>query len=102
MQGHGKMIILLTIPAQTQSIKNRFNLILIGLGALGYVKVYFACFQGADPPQGDVPSVYWGADWPALSQNWERCQQGLQQHQLPLFLHVVPHVCCPDAHHPNL
>lgn len=93
MQGHGKISI-------RQSFKNVFLFTLWVLW--GYVNVYPACFQGADPPQGDVPSVYWSADWPALSQNWERCQQGLQQHRLPLFLYVVPHVCSLDAHHPNL
>lgn len=31
-------------------------------------------FQGADPPQGDVPPVYWGADRSALSEDRQRRQ----------------------------
>lgn len=35
------------------------------------LNVNLLCFEGADPPQGDVPPVYWSSDWHALSQNWK-------------------------------
>lgn len=57
MPGHGK----LTTPVQIDS----------DLARPITVNVNLLCFLGADPPQGDVPPVYWGSDWHALSQNWK-------------------------------
>ena len=58
--------------------------------------------QGADPPACHVSPVCGSADWPALPEDRQRRQQGLQQHGLPLLLYALPHVRRPHAHHPDL
>ena len=57
---------------------------------------------GPDPSQTDVPRRHRGADRPALPEHWQRCQQGLQQHWIPLLLHAVHHVWSAHAHCVNL
>lgn len=38
--------------------------------------IFVMFFLGFDTPTGHVTSLYWSADWLALSENWKRCQQG--------------------------
>lgn len=55
-------------------------------------------FAGTDPLEGDVPPLHRRPDRSPILEHWERCQQGLQQHWLPLLLHALPYVRRPHAH----
>ena len=76
-----------------------------GLASIHSIRVkgdIIAPLAGPDPSQTDVPRRHRGADRPALPEHWQRCQQGLQQHWIPLLLHAVHHVWSAHAHCVNL